>query len=155
MFPPVLFTVITPSATSHFAGDLSRFVTHSSRFLPSNSTIASEGAAPQVAPGVTTGGTGSQISVSSGFGLAGDCANSGAAKAISAADARRLENGKRIIPRKYTQSRQSGQDRTLHLLVVIQAERNPGHSPYIFVTKDTGFRVCVRTANALYQGPTL
>ena len=41
------------------------------------------------------------------------------------------------------------------LFVVIRAERNPGHSPYIFVTKDTGFRVCVRTANALYQGPTL
>src|ERR1700678_2530685 len=115
MFPPVLFTVIIPSATSHFAGDLSRFVTHSSRFLPSNSTIASEGAAPQVAPGVTTGGTGSQISVSSGFGLAGDCANREAARAIRAADARRLENGKRIIPRKYTQLRQSAQDRRPHL----------------------------------------
>src|ERR1700674_1362503 len=110
MFPPVLFTVITPSATSHFAGDLSRFVTHSSRFLPSNSTIASEGAAPQVAPGVTTGGTGSQISVSSGFGLAGDCAKRGTVTAIRAADARRLENGKRIIPRKYTQLRQTAQD---------------------------------------------
>src|ERR1700722_16789623 len=111
MFPPVLFTVITPSATSHFAGDLSRFVTHSSRFLPSNSTIASEGAAPQVAPGVTTGGTGSQISVSSGFGLAGDCANKGAATAIKAADKRKLENGKRIMQRKYTQLPPSGQAR--------------------------------------------
>src|ERR1700689_3506804 len=109
MFPPVLFTVITPSATSHFAGDLSLFVTHSSRFLPSNSTIASEGAAPQVAPGVTTAGTGSQISVSSGFGLAGDCAKRGAATAIRAADATKLENGMRIIRRKYTQLWRSGQ----------------------------------------------
>src|SRR3984893_7295355 len=110
MFPPPdLFTVITPSATSHFAGDLSRFVTHSSRFFPSKSTIASEGAAPLVAPGLTTLGTGSQISVSSGFGLAGDCAKSGAVMAIRAGAARRLENGKQIIRRKYTQRRPSGQ----------------------------------------------
>src|ERR1700730_6005327 len=110
MFPPPdLFTVITPSATSHLAGDLSRFVTHSSRFFPSKSTIASEGAAPHVAPGVTTLGTGSQISVSSGFGLAGVCAKSGAVMAIRAAEARRLESGKRIIRRKYTQPRRSGQ----------------------------------------------
>src|SRR5580693_10335284 len=91
--PGALFTVITPSATSHLAGDLSLFVTHSSRFFPSKSTIASEGAAPHVAPGVTTLGTGSQISVSSGFGLAGDCAKSGAVMAIRAAEARRLESG--------------------------------------------------------------
>src|SRR5277367_4720050 len=102
MFPPDLFTVITPSATSHLAGDLSLLVTHSSRFLPSNSTIASDGAAPQVAPGLTTLGTGSQISVSSGFGLVADWARRGAATASSAADARSLENGKRIITRKYT-----------------------------------------------------
>src|ERR1700733_15405927 len=109
MFPPDLLTVITPSATSHLAGDLSLFVTHSSRFLPSNSTIASDGAAPQVAPGVTTAGTGSHISVSSGFGLTGDCAKRGAARAIRAADATKLENGMRIIRRKYTQPVRSGQ----------------------------------------------
>src|ERR1700728_55851 len=109
MLPPALLTVITPSATSHLAGDLSLFVTHSSRFLPSNSTIASEGAAPQVAPGVTTAGTGSQISVSSGFGLTGDCAKRGVATAIRAADTTKLENGMRIITRKYTQLRRSGQ----------------------------------------------
>src|SRR5271165_6249654 len=111
MLPPDLFTVITPSATSHFAADLSRFVTHSSMFLPSNSTIASEGAAPQVAPGLTTLGTGSQISVSSGFGLTGDCAKRGTVTAIKAADARRLESGMRIIRRKYTQLCRSGQDK--------------------------------------------
>src|ERR1700719_5372558 len=109
MFPPDLFTVITPSATSHLAGALSRFVTHSSRFFPSKSTIASEGAAPHVAPGVTTLGTGSQISVSSGFGLAGDCAKRGTVTAIRAADVRRLENAMRIIRRKYTQPHRSGQ----------------------------------------------
>src|SRR5580704_15271353 len=109
MFPPDLFTVITPLATSHFAGDLSLLVTHSSRFLPSNSTIASEGAAPQVAPGTTTFGTGSQISVSSGFGLSGVWAKRGTATAIKAADAKSLENGKRIIRRKYTQPVRSGQ----------------------------------------------
>src|ERR1700683_1023120 len=109
MLPSPLLTVITPSATVHLAGDLSRTESHSSIFLPSKSTIASEGAAPQVAPGVTTAGTGSQISVSSGFGLAGDCAKRGAAKAIRAAEATKLENGMRIITRKYTQQRRSGQ----------------------------------------------
>ena len=44
MLPADLFTVITPSATVHFAGDLSFVETHSSRFLPSNRMIASEGA---------------------------------------------------------------------------------------------------------------
>jgi hypothetical protein len=45
--------------------------THSSRFLPSNSTIASEGGAALLAPGVTILGTGSDTSVSWGFGAAG------------------------------------------------------------------------------------
>jgi hypothetical protein len=56
----------------------------------------------QLTPGVTTLGTGSHISVSSGFGLAGDCAKRGAVTAIRAADARRLEKGMRIMRRKYT-----------------------------------------------------
>src|SRR3954463_14379455 len=56
-----------PSATVHLAGDLSLVNTHSSRFLPSNSTIASEGGASLGAPGVTTFGTGSQTSVSVGW----------------------------------------------------------------------------------------
>src|ERR1035438_9711074 len=96
MFPSALFTVITPSATIHLAGDLSRFETHSSKFLPSNSTIASDGGAEQLAPGVTTFGTGSQISVSAGFsaaacacaacGEAGDCAKSVVAVARRAAN---------------------------------------------------------------------
>ena len=56
-----------------------------------------------VAPGVTTFGTGSHTSVSSGRGLvpcspaAGCCAKNGALTANKAADARNLENGKHII----------------------------------------------------------
>src|SRR5579862_4922943 len=67
MFPDFFFTVRTPSPTIQSAGDPSFTWTHSSSFLPSNSTIASEGGAANVAPGVTTGGTGSHTSVSSGF----------------------------------------------------------------------------------------
>ena len=94
--PPLdLSTVRMPLATTHCAGDLSPIVTHSSSLLPSKRTMASEGGAPQVAPGVTTAGTGSQYSVSSGLGLgaawAGDCAKSGAARAMRAAELRRLE----------------------------------------------------------------
>ena len=67
-----LFTVTTLLATTHFAGaERSCADTHSSRFLPSNKIIASEGGAPQVAPGITTLGSGCQTSVSSG--LAVDC----------------------------------------------------------------------------------
>src|ERR1700723_140705 len=113
MLPSPLLTVITPSATVHLAGDWSRTESHSSIFLPSKRTIASEGGAPQVAPGVTTAGTGSQISVSSGFGLAGDCAKRGVVTAIRAADTTKLENGMRIIRRKYTQLRRSGERRRL------------------------------------------
>src|SRR5438270_11330408 len=72
--PFSLLTVRTPSATVHLAGDLSLAETHSSRFLPSNSTIASEGGAVLFTPGVTTLGTGSQTSVSSGFGFVPACA---------------------------------------------------------------------------------
>src|SRR5450631_3245049 len=77
-----LLTVITPPATVHLAGDLSLTVTHWSRFLPSNKTMASEGAAVQVAPGVTTLGSGVHTSVSSGLGC---CAKRGAATAKMAA----------------------------------------------------------------------
>jgi hypothetical protein len=65
--PRALFTVSTPPATVHCAGDLSRVSTHSSRLRPSNSTIASDGGALSAAPGVTTGGTGARTSVSAGF----------------------------------------------------------------------------------------
>src|SRR5256885_17222063 len=97
MFPTpfVLFTVSTPSATIHCAGDLSRLDTHSSRFLPSKSTIASEGGAVVVAPGVTTLGTGSHISVSSCFippGEGGSCGDGGAAAAIRAVNAKHCKN---------------------------------------------------------------
>src|SRR5271157_4451158 len=80
MLPADLATVITPSATVHCARDLSLADTHSSRFFPSKRMIASEGGAPQVAPGVTIFGSGSQTSVSSGLGpdeaaaCDGDCA---------------------------------------------------------------------------------
>src|SRR3982074_514439 len=77
ILPAALFTVSTPSATVHLAGDLSWTDTHSSRFLPSNRTIASEGGAALLAPGVTTLGTGSHTSVSSGLAV-GDCAAVGA-----------------------------------------------------------------------------
>jgi hypothetical protein len=43
--PAVLFTVITPSPSVHFAGDRSLICTHSSRLVPLNSTIASDGGA--------------------------------------------------------------------------------------------------------------
>ena len=49
-------------------GEWSATDTHSSSFRPSNSTIASEGAAASLAPGVTMGGTGEYTSVSSCFG---------------------------------------------------------------------------------------
>src|SRR5690242_5536359 len=72
MLPAALFTVTTPLATVHLAGDLSRTDTHWSRFLPSKRTMASEGGAVALsdggAPGVTTGGTGVHCSVSWGFG---------------------------------------------------------------------------------------
>ena len=62
-----------------------RSTTHSSRFLPSKRTIASEGAAVVVAPGVTIFGSGFQTSVSSGLGLAvcGACAASATVKSAN------------------------------------------------------------------------
>src|SRR5450755_4883786 len=93
MLPADLATVITPSATVHCAGDLSFADTHSSRFFPSNKMMASEGGAPQVAPGVTTLGSGDQTSVSAGLGPGeeaacdGDCAGADAGDwAASAVD---------------------------------------------------------------------
>src|SRR5271170_6268895 len=69
MLPASLLTVTMPSATVHLAGaERSCAETHSSRFLPSNRMMASDGAAAQVAPGVTTLGSGVQTSVSSGLG---------------------------------------------------------------------------------------
>src|SRR5664279_2975842 len=71
MLPADFATDITPSATIHCAGDLSLADTHSSTFFPSQRMMASDGGAPQLAPGVTTFGSGSQTSVSAGLG-AGD-----------------------------------------------------------------------------------
>src|SRR5690242_14176495 len=51
------------------AAALSFTFTHSSMFFPSKSTTASDGGALHSAAGVTTLGSGFQISVSSGFGL--------------------------------------------------------------------------------------
>src|SRR5580658_965265 len=90
--PCALLTVRMPSATTHAAGEWSCAETHSSWFLPSNNTIASEGGALSVAPGVTTGGTGVQTSVSSGLGLAGCCAARAAERETRAARARRRES---------------------------------------------------------------
>src|SRR5690606_31417734 len=65
--PPVpLTTVNAPSAISHAAAEEpSLLLTHCSSDVPSNSTMASDGALPGVV--VTTRGSGSQTSVSSGF----------------------------------------------------------------------------------------
>src|SRR5579862_6250449 len=68
MSPAALFTVSTPLATAHLAGDESLACTHSAALVPLNSTIASDGASRSVAPGVMILGTGVQTSVSSGFG---------------------------------------------------------------------------------------
>ena len=66
-----LFTANGPSVTVQEAGDFIRVDTHSSRFLPSKRTIASEGGR-ESAPGFTTLGSGSHTSVS--FGFARGCA---------------------------------------------------------------------------------
>src|SRR5687767_7529592 len=97
MLPAGLFTVITPSATVHFAGDLSLVATHSSRFFPSNRMMASAGAVQVLVPGATTFGTGSQTSVSSGRGfcVAVDgacCAARGIVSAPSKGSARRRDD---------------------------------------------------------------
>src|ERR1700722_17755857 len=67
MFPTVLSTTIAPFSTRQRAGERSLVMTHSSRFRPSNRTIASDGAAPPSTPGNTLGGTGSHCSASSGL----------------------------------------------------------------------------------------
>src|SRR5687768_4496292 len=82
MLPAFLLTVITPSATVHCAGDLSFTLSHSFWFFPSNRTIASDGGGVGTSgPGVTTLGTGSQTSVSSGLGFV--CADADKADRIS------------------------------------------------------------------------
>src|ERR1019366_271506 len=86
MLPADLATDITPLATVHCAGDLSFAETHSSRFFPSNRMMASEGGAPQVAPGVTTFGSGSQTSVSAGLGPGEGAACDGDCAAAAAGD---------------------------------------------------------------------
>src|SRR4051794_24241674 len=68
MLPAFFSTVMTPFATVQPAGLLSRVLTHSPSDLPSKSTMASEGGAAGLAPGVTTGGTGVHCSVSCGLG---------------------------------------------------------------------------------------
>lgn len=68
MLPVPLFTVSTPSATFHFAAPVPFADFHSERLSPSKRMIASEGGAAELAgPGLTTGGSGPQTSVSSGF----------------------------------------------------------------------------------------
>src|ERR1700689_2232566 len=90
--PGPFLTVKMLSATTHCAGVWSWAETHSSSFLPSNKMIASEGGTPHVAPGVTTAGTGVQISVSSGLGLVVSCAVRAAEKQTRVASARRCES---------------------------------------------------------------
>src|SRR5579875_3173796 len=68
--------------------------------MPSKRMMASDGGAPQVAPGVTTGGTGSQTSVSSGFGAFACCAERVVAAASRAASAKDLENWLHMISRR-------------------------------------------------------
>src|ERR1035437_7985322 len=111
--PGAFLTVITPSATFHWAGEWSWADTHSSRFLPSKRTIASEGGTALVAPGVTTLGTGVHTSVSSGLGAAGCCDERGAVRAINVAKARNFEFWERMIfnvvaPDKFDLGRQCG-----------------------------------------------
>src|SRR3954470_20933984 len=86
MSPADLFTVMTPFATDHFAGDPSLADTHSSRLAPPKRTTASEGASRSVFPGATTFGTGCQTSVSSGrIGFADVCATACVAASTSTA----------------------------------------------------------------------
>src|SRR5215831_5039203 len=80
MLPVCLFTVSTPPATSHLAGEWSWVDTHSFSSWPLKRMMASEGASRAPLPGVTTLGTGFQTSVSSGRG-AGFCAINGATAA--------------------------------------------------------------------------
>src|SRR6185312_14200911 len=72
--PDALLTTMSAPLTNQRAGVWSCAETHSFRLLPSKRTIASDGAAPTRAPGVTTGGTGLHTSVSLGFSLLASCA---------------------------------------------------------------------------------
>src|SRR5262245_55592861 len=100
MFPEGLLTVITPSATVHWAGDLSFVDTHSFTFLPSKRMIASAGAVVVLVPGATTFGTGSQTSVSCGRGFwvvgAACCAARGSVSAARIGSATKPEGMMRI-----------------------------------------------------------
>src|SRR5215469_9949466 len=110
MLPPVLLTRMRPSTRSHLTGWWSETLTHSSRLLPSKRAMASEGAAPKVSPGVTTGGTGFQISVSSGFACAflGSCAERVMAAEANAAKARVLRMGEFFIVCECTEKQGPG-----------------------------------------------
>src|SRR5690242_156796 len=106
MSPLGLFTVITPFATVHFAGEPSFADTHSSRLRPSNSTIASDGGASLVFPGVTTLGTGVHTSVSSGRGAfpfccawAGRVANTASASTVAASERVVMDGNIRAVAR--------------------------------------------------------
>src|ERR1700743_328243 len=90
---PSFLTVMMPFSTVHVTGVWSLTLTHSSVFLPSKRMMASDGAAPTVDAGVTTGGTGFQISVSSGLGLLPDVgAGCWAAENVAATRAARIES---------------------------------------------------------------
>src|SRR5690606_16495043 len=82
-------TVIAPSLSVHLGVPPSS-VCQLSQFLPSNRTIASDGASPGFGAGVTIRGCGSQISVDSGVFFEFSCANAGSA---SIAPSVRSENG--------------------------------------------------------------
>src|SRR5258706_11684063 len=98
MLPDCLLTVRMPSCTVHWAGDLSLTVIHSSRFSPPKRMVASEGAAGLTAgPGVTTLGTGSQISVSSGLGLLTGLGSSAAKHRSGERAMRRKSLKKRVV----------------------------------------------------------
>src|SRR5271166_1864274 len=90
--PGAFFTVRMPFDTTQWAGVWSWADTHSSSFLPSNNTIASEGGAASVGPGVTILGTGCHTSVSSGLALAGCCAERAATMETRVANARNCES---------------------------------------------------------------
>src|SRR5690348_4371716 len=90
--PAALLTTMTPSLTSQRAGVWSCAETHACRSLPANRMIASDGGAPTVVPGVTTGGTGAHTSVACGFGLAASCTTAIALTASSNAVAKSLED---------------------------------------------------------------
>src|SRR5690606_7408796 len=66
--PVPLTTVMAPPPVVHL-GVLPFLSTHFDRSLPSKSTMASDGGAAGVAPGVTTRGSGSHTSVSLGSGF--------------------------------------------------------------------------------------